>query len=58
MSIHKVYGELNEISQNVVDEAFCAVVEVLKDNHRSVSYDDRAEKLVEAIAIYLKESHK
>lgn len=63
MAIHKVYEELesNEglsIAKQAVDEAFDAVTDVLKGYKFKCANDDRAERLVEAIAVFLKESNR
>lgn len=56
MSIHENYNKISIMEREAVDQAFDAAQNVLTDFGINVAGDDRAEKLVEAIATYIVES--
>lgn len=58
MSIHNVYNQLTDEERAIVDDAFTAAMEELVYNECAVAMDDRAERLVEAIAVYLRDSRR
>ncbi|MDT8900618.1 hypothetical protein [Anaeroselena agilis] len=58
MSIHKVYATMTGREQAAVDEAFRAAARTLRAHGLPATGDDRAEILVEAIAVYAEESKK
>jgi hypothetical protein len=58
MSIHKNYLTLSAKQRMVVDDAFLAVVVVFRDGKQYPAMDDRAERLVEALATYVAESNE
>lgn len=53
--VHEHYKTLDIQTLMAVDEAFIGIAEHLKDCGISTSMDDRAEKLVDAIAAYVLE---
>lgn len=58
MKIHNMYAEMSEQERMDVDHLFDVLQREAKRQFLTVAYDDRAERLVEAIAVYLKESRK
>ena len=56
MSIHKVYKELTKAERVIVDNAWAAVHDTFRKAGYSVPHDDRAEVLVEALAVTLTQS--
>jgi hypothetical protein len=58
MSIHQVYETLKEDEANAVDQAWYQVARAFEEWGLKAATDDRAERLVEAIAVYLKESNQ
>ena len=58
MSIHHIYEKLSDPERDAVDAGFDAMLETLRDhlpNHR-FSTIDPAERLVEAMAVYITDS--
>lgn len=55
MPIHDVYEHMTESDRDSVDSAFAAAQASLKQDGLAVRGDDRAERLVEAIARYVQE---
>ena len=58
MAIHNVYNQLTDEERAAVDDAFTAAMGELTYCEYPVALDDRAERLVEAIAIYLRDSKR
>jgi hypothetical protein len=56
MNIHQNYDTLSEQQRKAVDAAYNAAAIVLKAAGFNTAGDDRAERLVEALATYLVES--
>lgn len=56
--IHVIYAKMSDGQKEVVDEAFEAAYNVLQAKGFPVANDDRAERLVEAVAVYVTESRK
>lgn len=55
--IHHHYAEMSEHERQLVDDAFELVrTHILENSHFRAANDDRAERLVEAIARYIHES--
>lgn len=56
MSIHENYNKISIMEREATDQAFEAAQAALVDFGIRVTGDDRAEKLIEAIATYIVES--
>lgn len=57
MAIHDNYTKLNKAEIEAVDEAFKAAGAVLRAHNIRTCGDDRAERVVEALATWVKESN-